>query len=477
MSEGLKILFVSAEVAPYAKTGGLADVAGSLPQKLVELGHDVRVVLPSYKGINYEMDYVTDFQVELEQRNTTCIVKQITNAPVLTYTLNNYHYYGRYGIYCHHDDGARFAFFSKASLELIKAIEFKPDILHLNDWHAAPAALLLKEYYQEKDPFYRGIKTLLTIHNLEYQGHFGKEILEVLDLPESYFVPESVEFYGMFNFLKAGIVYSDKINTVSKTYAKEILTPQYGEKMEGILKTRESDLHGIVNGISYEIFNPLTDPFIYFPYNEKNLTVKTKNKKALQKEVGLPESDVPLIGVVHRLVDQKGLNLVCDCFKQIMDLDTQFILLGLGDPYYEKAFLKFMKKYPEKVSVKIEFNEELAHKIYAGSDIFLMPSAFEPCGLGQMISLRYGTIPIVRETGGLKDTIVDMNYDFDNGNGFSFRDMDSKAFFDALKRAVLTYRDEPGTWLELVKKGMKSDFSWNKSAKEYLALYDKILEE
>ena len=477
MSERLKILFVSAEVAPYAKTGGLADVAGSLPQKLVELGHDVRIVLPGYKEIGNEMNYVTDFQVELEKRNETCVVKQIKNAPVLTYTLNNYHYYGRCGIYCHHDDGARFAFLSKASLELIKAIGFKPDIMHLNDWHAAPAALLLKEFYQKKDPFYEGIKTLLTIHNLEYQGHFGKEIMEVLDLPESLFVPESVEFYGVFNFLKAGVVYSDKINTVSKTYAYEILTPQYGEMMEGILKTRESDLHGIVNGISYEVFNPLTDPFIYFPYNENNLAMKTKNKKALQREMGLPELDVPLIGVVHRLVDQKGLNLVCDCFEQIMDLDTQFILLGLGDPFYEKAFLKLMKKYPNKVSVRIAFDEKLAHRIYAGSDIFLMPSAFEPCGLGQMISLRYGTIPVVRETGGLKDTIIDVNSDFENGNGFTFEDMDSKAFFDALKRAVWTYRNEPGTWLELVKKGMESDFSWNRSAKEYVELYNKILGE
>jgi len=477
MGKKLKILFVSAEVAPYAKTGGLADVAGSLPQKLVELGHDVRVVLPCYKEIDYEMDYVTDFQVELDKRNETCIVKRIKNAPVLTYTLNNYHYYGRCGIYCHHDDGERFAFLSKASLELIKAIGFKPDILHLNDWHAAPAALLLKEHYRKKDPFYEGIKTLLTIHNLEYQGHFGKEILDVLGLPESFFVPESVEFYGMFNFLKAGVVYSDKINTVSRTYAQEILTPQYGERMEGILKTRENDLHGIVNGISYEVFNPLTDPLIYFPFSEDNLAAKTKNKYALQREMGLPESDVPLIGVVHRLVDQKGLNLVCDCFEWIIELNTQFILLGLGDPFYENAFLRFMERYPDRVSVKIAFDEKLAHRIYAGSDIFLMPSAFEPCGLGQMISLRYGTIPVVRETGGLKDTITDVNHDFENGNGFTFKDMDSEAFLDALERAVLTYRNEPGTWLELVRKGMKSDFSWNKAANEYVALYNKILEE
>lgn len=474
MKESLKILFVSAEVAPYAKTGGLADVAGSLPQKLKEMGHDIRVVMPGYKIISSRQNYVTDFPVEMGGRQRTCIVRQLEDTACITYTLNNYDYFNRKYIYCYDDDGARFAFLCKASLELLKATGFKPDILHLNDWHTGPAAMLLKELYQLRDPFYQGIKTLFTIHNLEYQGHFGREILDLLGLPQSLFTPDGAEFYGMFNFLKAGLVYADKISTVSRTYAQEILTPKYGEGLEGVLQSRSGDLVGIVNGISYETFNPMTDPHIPHQYDEKSLIGKANNKKALQHELGLPQRDVPLVVVVHRLVSQKGLNLVLDVFDDMMALDTQFVLLGLGDPYLENAFTAFMKKYPDRVSVRIEFNEELSHRIYAGGDIFLMPSSFEPCGLGQMISLRYGTIPIVRETGGLKDTIVDAGLHAD-GNGFSFREMTPEAFLEAFRRAVDMYRNEPGTWLELVKHGMKSDFSWQHSAEEYLSLYDDML--
>lgn len=474
MKESLKILFVSAEVAPYAKTGGLADVASSLPQKLKEMGHDVRVVMPGYKIISSRQNYVTDFPVEMGGRQRTCIVRQLEDTACITYTLNNYDYFNRKYIYCYDDDGARFAFLCKASLELLKATGFKPDILHLNDWHTGPAAMLLKELYQLRDPFYQGIKTLFTIHNLEYQGHFGREILDLLGLPQSLFTPDGAEFYGMFNFLKAGLVYADKISTVSRTYAQEILTPKYGEGLEGVLQSRSGDLVGIVNGISYETFNPMTDPHIPHQYDEKSLIGKANNKKALQHELGLPQRDVPLVVVVHRLVSQKGLNLVLDVFDDMMALDTQFVLLGLGDPYLENAFTAFMKKYPDRVSVRIEFNEELSHRIYAGGDIFLMPSSFEPCGLGQMISLRYGTIPIVRETGGLKDTIVDAGLHAD-GNGFSFREMTPEAFLEAFRRAVDMYRNEPGTWLELVKHGMKSDFSWQHSAEEYLSLYDDML--
>lgn len=476
MKESLKILFISAEVAPYAKTGGLADVAGSLPGTLVDMGHEVLVVMPGYKDIEAEMTYVTDFPVRLSGQKRTCIVREIKGAACKTYTLNNYHFYFRDGIYCYFDDGERFAFLCKASLELIKAINFKPDVIHINDWHAGPVALLLKEQYQ-KNEFYKDIKTIFTIHNLKYQGEFDKNMLDILELPEALFVPEGAEFYGKFSFMKSGIVYADKINTVSKSYAKEILTPEYGEDLEGVLKNREKDLYGIINGISYDIFNPMTDPHIKFPYNENNLTMKAENKKELQKELGLPQRNVPMISVVHRLVEQKGLFMVRDAFKKMMALDVQFVLLGLGDPYYEDTFLEFMKEYPKQVSVKIEFNEELAHKIYAGSDIFLMPSTFEPCGLGQMICLRYGTIPVVRETGGLKDTIIDIDKDFEKGNGFSFTEITSEDFLKTIKRAVDTYRDEPGTWLELVKRGIKSDFSWKRSAIEYLALYGEALKE
>lgn len=473
MKKNLKILFLSAEVAPYAKTGGLADVAGSLPQKLKDMGHDVRVVLPGYKMIDAEQSYVTDFPVKLEHQERTCIVREIRGATCTTYTLHNYHYFNRECLYCYEDDGIRFAFMCKAALELLKAIDFKPDILHLNDWHAGPAAALLKEQYQKRDPFYKGIKILFTIHNLEYQGHFGKEMLDILGLPEELFTPEYLEFYGMFNFMKAGLVYSDKINTVSKTYAEEILTPEFGEGLEGILQKRHEDLLGIVNGISYETYNPATDPYILHAFDARNLAGKAENKKALQAELGLPLRDVPLVAVVHRLVPQKGLNLVIEAFDKMMALDVQFILLGIGDPYLEDTFRKLMKKYPDRVSVRIEFNEPLSNRIYAGGDIFLMPSAFEPCGLGQMISLRYGTIPIVRETGGLKDTIMDADTE-PEGNGFTFTEMTPEAFLKAFERTVETYRSKPGKWLEMVKNGLNSDFSWEHSAREYLSVYREL---
>lgn len=471
MNKGMKIVYVSAEVAPYAKTGGLADVAGSLPQALAEMGHEVIVVMPGYKDIEEEMTYVTDFQVSLDGQLRTCVAKQITGAACTTYTLNNYHFYFRDGIYCYCDDGERFAFLCKASMELLKAIDFKPDIIHLNDWHVGPAALLLKEYYQKRDTFYHGIKSVFTIHNLQYQGEFEKNMLDTLELPEELFVPEGVEFYGKFNFMKSGIQYADKINTVSKTYAEEILTAEFGVGLEGVLRNRKNDLYGIINGINYEIYDPETDPNIQFHFNEKSLNLKAENKQSLQKELGLPKKNVPLICIIHRLVEQKGLFMVTKAFKQMMSLDVQFVLLGIGDPYYENEFLKLMEKYPEQVSVRIEFNEELAHRIYAGSDIFLMPSTFEPCGLGQMISLRYGTIPVVRGTGGLKDTIIDIAQDPENGNGFSFQEITSADFFKTIKRAVDIYRKEPGTWLDLVIRGIKSDFSWNRSAMEYIALY------
>lgn len=473
MGKDLKVLFVSAEVAPYAKTGGLADVAGSLPKALSDMSVDIRVVLPGYKEIDAEQTYITDFPVRICNRNETCILKELRNAVATTYTINNYHYYFRDGIYMHYDDGARFAFLCKAALDLCKAIEFKPDIIHMNDWHVGPIAMLLKEKYRE-DEFYRNIKTVFTIHNLEYQGHFEKNILDILELPDELFTPEGVEFYGKLNFLKAGILYADKINTVSRTYSKEILTREYGEGLEGVLLNRRQDLYGILNGISYDVFNPANDSFIHYAYDENDFSGKTRNKKELQTELGLPVKDVPVVGVVHRLVAQKGLELVIETFEEMMALGVQFVLLGVGDPYLEDTFLKFMKEYPEQVSVRIEFNEELAHKIYSGSDIFLMPSRFEPCGLGQMISLRYGTIPVVRETGGLKDTVVDIGED-KNGNGFSFVEHSPQAFINALGRAVKAYKNDPILWQDMIKRGLKLDFSWKNSAKEYLHVYNEAL--
>ncbi|ANX02077.1 glycogen synthase GlgA [Thermoclostridium stercorarium] len=477
MGKNLKVLFVSAEVAPYAKTGGLADVAGSLPEVLSGMGIDIRVVFPGYRGIDAEQEYVADFPVTIGNRLETCILKRIKDAPVTTYTVNNYCYYYRDGIYMHHDDGERFSFLCRASLDLCRAIGFKPDIIHMNDWHSGPVALLLKEQYKQRDSFFSNIKTVLTIHNLEYQGHFEKDILFLLGLPEELFTPEGVEFYGKFNFLKAGILYADKINTVSPTYSEEILTPEYGEGLEGVLFNRRKDLCGILNGISHSQFNPETDVYLKYGYNEENLSGKRRNKSLLQAELGLPVENVPVVGVVHRLVLQKGLDLVIKAFDKMMELGIQFILLGTGDPNLEKCFVSLMHKYPRQVAVRIEFNEELAHKIYSGSDIFLMPSRFEPCGLGQMISLRYGTIPLVRETGGLKDTVIDIGRDLTRGNGFTFSEYTPYAFLGALQRAVEVYRNKPGLWLAMVKRGLKTDFSWENSAKQYLNIYNSALRE
>jgi len=336
MKTNLKVLFVTAEATPYAKTGGLADVAGSLPEVLAEMGVDIRVVLPGYKGIRAEQVYISDFPVKIGTRNTTCVLKQIREASAVTYTVNNYHYYCRDGIYMHHDDGERFSFLCKASLELCRAIGFQPDIIHMNDWHAALIAVLLEKNYKKSDPFYRNIKTLLTIHNLEYQGHFEKNILNLLELPEDLFTPEGVEFFGKFNFLKAGILYADKINTVSPTYAEEILMPAYGEGLEGVLLNRRRDLFGILNGISYTQFNPEKDAYLPFSYNERDLSGKLRNKRELQAELGLPAADVPVISVIHRLVAQKGLDVVIEAFDRMMAMGVQFILLGSAIPGWKK---------------------------------------------------------------------------------------------------------------------------------------------
>lgn len=477
MRKKLKVLFVSAEVAPYAKTGGLADVAGSLPEALAGMGVDIRAVLPGYKEIDAEQVYVADFPVKTGYRTETCILKKITGAPVTTYTLHNHHYYYRDGIYMHQDDGERFSFLCKASLDMCRATGFRPDIIHMNDWHAGLIALLLEKNYRDRDPFYRNIKTLLTIHNLEYQGHFEKELLGFLELPDDLFTPESVEFYGKFNFLKAGILYADKINTVSPSYAEEILTPEYGEGLEGVLKKRKHDLYGVLNGISYTTFNPENDVYLPYSYNERDLSGKRKNKRELQTELGLPAIDVPVVSVIHRLASQKGLDVVIAVFDKMMEMGIQFVLLGIGDPQLEKIFRKLMQKYPAQVSARIEFNEQLAHRIYSGSDIFLMPSRFEPCGLGQMISLRYGTIPVVRKTGGLKDTVVDIDEDAEKGNGFTFDELNPEDFINTLERAINVFRIKPELWEKMVIRGMKSDFSWKNSAGKYLNIYNSVLRE
>lgn len=480
----MKILFVSAEMSPFAKTGGLADVAGSLPKALAEMGHDVRAVMPRYGMIKGDFDYVTDFAVRIDQSIETCVIRK-TEIPYMyknkkknlkIYFTDSYRFFDREGIYGHFDDAERFVFFCKAVLEMLPRINFKPDIIHCNDWHTGPICLLLKEKYRFND-FYKNMATLFTIHNLEYQGHFSSHVINLLNCDFDIFTSEKAEFYGMFNFMKTGLVYADIINTVSKVYAEEIKTPQYGERLEGLLQKRSEDLFGIVNGIDYDEFNPLTDSDIAKNYSIDNIADKKANKTALQKEMGLPCRDVPLISLISRLSGQKGLNLIIDRIDDMLSKDIQFVLLGTGDEYYHDQFRMIASRYPERIAVHLGFNPQLAQLIYAGSDMFLMPSRFEPCGLGQLISLRYGTIPIVRATGGLAETIIDFDSDNENGNGFSFAGFSSDEMLDAIDRAISVYNNRPDEWRTLIRRAMELDYSWDSSAKQYEKLYKHTMKK
>lgn len=478
----LKVLVVSAEAAPFAKTGGLADVAGSLPKALSVLGNDVRIVMPRYKMIK-ETEYVTDFPVAMGNRQEGIILRKSKIEAILdnverevpVYFIDNYHYFYRDGIYGYYDEAERFTLFCKAVLEMLPRINFQPDVIHCNDWHTGPICLLLKTLYKDNQ-YYSKIATVYTVHNLLYQGNFGPEVMEYLGVGKEVYHPEGAEFFGNFSFMKAGLAYADVINTVSKTYAKEIQTPEYGEKLEGFIRKRVNDLYGIINGLNYHEFNPWTDPKIYKNYNIDHLENKRENKYALQRELRLPERDVPVIGLVSRLVDHKGLDLITQRFNEIMALDLQLIILGTGEPRYEEMFEKYKARYPEKVGVYIGFNSVLAQRIYAGSDMFLMPSHMEPCGLGQLISLRYGTIPIVRATGGLADTIHDYNSNNDIGNGFSFQDYNSKELLAAIQRAMELY-NRTNEWQSLVRRALTIDYSWARSGDEYLKLYEIALEK
>lgn len=473
----LKVLFVSAEVDPFAKTGGLADVAGSLPKELTLLGHDVRIVMPRYGIIDVNTKYVADVAVEIGHRIETCVIKEgsifnTENKAIPVYFIENHNYFNRNGIYCYFDDAQRFILLCKTALEMLPAIGFKPDIIHCNDWHTGPICLLLNEKYRKND-FYKDIATIYTVHNLEYQGNFGADVTRYLNLEEGYFVSDKAEFYGMFSFMKCGLVYADIINTVSKQYAEEILTTAYGEKMEGVLNKRKEDLFGIVNGISYEEFDPSKDECLYANFDKNNIKLKNKNKQAIQDELNLPRSQAPLMGVVTRLTGQKGLELLLGCIDDlIIKENVQLIVLGLGDECYHNAFSELQKKYPLNVAAFFEFNTDLAKKIYAASDMFLMPSRFEPCGLGQIISLRYGTIPVVRATGGLAETIIDYDENNAEGNGFSFEEFSVSEFNKTIYRAIDVYKNKPKIWETLVLRALDSDFSWKKPSRAYLELYE-----
>lgn len=474
-----KVLFASSEVEPFAKTGGLADVAASLPKALCGLGHDVRVIMPKYKNIPMQyvekMEKVGEIGVYVSWRQQYCGILKLEMDAVTYYFLDNEYYFGRDGYYGYDDEAERFAFFCKALLEILPVVDFKPDIIHCNDWQTGVVSLFLNAWHRNSD-FYRDIKTVFTIHNLKYQGVFPKEVLgEVLGVSWEHFHADGIEFFDKVNYLKAGLVYSDIITTVSKTYAEEIKSDFFGENLNSVLNKRSNDLYGILNGIDMDKNDPTTDGRIFASYSKDNLEGKLTNKQMLQKSLGLKERiDIPLIGVISRLVDQKGFDLIDYVMEDILKLDIQFVLLGAGEYHYEQMFKYYQGKYPEKISVNLKYDALLSQRIYAGADMFLMPSLFEPCGLSQMFSLRYGTIPIVRETGGLKDTITPYNDITHEGNGFTFSRYNAHDMLYAIKQAVHFYYSG-AAWTHLVKSGMGIDFSWKKSAKEYLDVYKKLI--
>jgi starch synthase len=475
----VKVLFVVSECVPFVKTGGLADVAGALPKELKKLGTEVRVILPNYSLIPDKLKSLFQFQkainVQVGFRSQYCGILTAEHDGITYYFIDNEYYFFRDSLYGHNDDGERFSFFSKAILECIQHLDFIPDVIHCHDWHTGMVNFLLDVRYRD-NPMYKDIKTVFTIHNLQFQGIFPYEVMsELLGLGDQYFNMDQLEFYGNANFMKGGIVASDVITTVSPTYKEEIQYPYYGEKLDGLLRKHSHKLIGIVNGIDDAVYNPRTDHDIAVSYDIDSLAGKAKNKKVLQQYFGLPEKEnTPIIAMVTRLTAQKGLDLVCHVFNHLVQEDVQFIVLGSGDPNYENFFKQMEHEYPEMVRVYLGFNEALAHQIYAGADLFLMPSQFEPCGLGQLIALQYGTIPIVRETGGLNDTVQSYNESTGNGSGFTFKNFNAHDMLHTVRRAIHFYHENE-TWNHLVQKVMRQDYSWLQSAKEYNEIYEKLL--
>ena len=475
----IKVLFAASEAVPFAKTGGLADVAGSLPRELVKQGVDVRLIMPKYKSIPQsfveKMEYIGYMYVDLAWRHQYCALLRLEHEGVITYFVDNEYYFNRDGLYGHFDEAEQFAFFSKAVLKGLHLIDFKPDIIHCNDWQTGVVSTFLKAGLCQEE-FCKDIRTVFTIHNLKYQGMFPKEVLgDILGLGWDYFNAEGLELHDCVNYMKAGIAYSDMITTVSKTYAEEIKSDFFGENLNNIIKMRSDSLYGIVNGIDYQENNPRTDKRIFKNFDAENPEGKYENKNMLQQSLGLPQrKDVPVIGIVSRLVDQKGFDLIAHVFDELLQMDIQMIVLGTGDGKYEEMFANKAARYSNKVSANLKYDGILAQRIYAGSDMFLMPSLYEPCGLSQLFSLRYGTVPIVRETGGLKDTIMPYNEFTGEGTGFTFANYNAHEMLGAISRAIDFFRQKD-IWKAIVKNGMLQDFSWNKSAQEYLELYKKML--
>ena len=476
----MKVLFVASEAVPFIKTGGLADVAGSLPKSLKAEGVDIRVILPKYGSIKEEwtskMSHVGNITVPVSWRDKYAGVDMIEHDGVTYYFLDNEEYFKRDSLYGYFDDAERFAFFSRAVLNVLPMLDFWPDVIHTNDWHAGMVNVFLKLDHIG-DERYAGIKTLFSIHNLKYQGVFPKSVMnDVLGLDWKYFNNGDLEFYDAVNYMKAGIIYADFVGTVSRTYAQEIQYDYFGENLDGLLRKRSDSLFGIVNGIDYDVYNPATDKNLLYTYDVNSWNKKVDNKVRLQEDLGLPvKRDTPIIAMVTRLVDAKGLELLVRIMDELLASEkVQFVLLGTGDKRYEDWFQGLQWRFPDKVSANIRFSNQLAQRIYASADIFLMPSIYEPCGIGQLIALRYGTVPVVRATGGLRDTIQPYNKYTGEGNGYIFENINAHDMAYVIKQALGDYRDK-SVWNHLVENAMNSDYSWKNSAKEYINLFSRLV--
>ncbi len=472
----MKVLYAASEALPFIASGGLADVAGSLPQALRKRLIGCRVVMPLYDGIKQElkdtMKFITNISVPVAWRRQYCGIFEARAGGVIYYLLDNQYYFKRDGLYGFYDDAERFAFFSRAVLEIIPHIGFKPDIIHCNDWQTALTPVYYSSMYA-KQPGYENIKTILTIHNIQYQGVYGEELIDnVVGIDHAY--RSLIEYDGNVNLMKGGIECANAVSTVSPSYAKEILDPWYSHGLDMILRERSYKLRGILNGIDVVNYDPATDKDIFKNYDSENMRGKAVNKRELQKLLGLPEkSDTPVMGMVSRLVSHKGLDLCKAVLDELLSTtDIQLAVLGSGEYQYEEFFRGLAERYPDKVGLCLGFIPDLARKIYAGSDMFLMPSKSEPCGLSQMVALRYGSVPIVRETGGLRDSVSDSGDG--EGNGFVFSSYNAHDMLHAIKRAVQGYADKDG-WQILVKRAMESDNSWGKSANEYIRMYKEVL--